>query len=74
MFRVAIAFFFDLHAALDDEHGEILQNIAATYAGFRRNRILLKTGMLMALDLRDSFFDAMLMRAQAMEPTVKIAA
>lgn len=55
--------FFDLHAELDDEHGEILSNIAVDYARFRRYRPALRNGMLMSLNLRVGFFDAMMVRA-----------
>jgi pyrroloquinoline quinone (PQQ) biosynthesis protein C len=59
--------FFDLHAALDDEHGEVLTNIAIEYAGKSEdNRRELKEGMLMALSIRGAFFDAMEARADAM--------
>lgn len=58
--------FFDLHAALDDEHGEVMMDIAAFYAQYRRYRAPLRTGMLMALNLRTGFFDAMKVRAEAM--------
>jgi len=56
--------FFDLHAAVDDEHGEVIDNIAATYAQFRRNREPLRNGMLMALNARAAFFDGMMLRSQ----------
>ncbi len=59
--------FFDLHALLDDEHGEILDNIAVEYARYERNRPDLRNGMLMALNLRASFFDAMMSRAENLE-------
>jgi pyrroloquinoline quinone (PQQ) biosynthesis protein C len=55
--------FFDLHAAVDDEHGEVIDEIAAHYAQFRRNREPLRTGMLMALNARAAFFDGMMARA-----------
>lgn len=59
--------FFDLHAALDDEHGEVLTNIAIEYAEKGEdNRRELKEGMLMALSIRGAFFDAMEARADAM--------
>jgi pyrroloquinoline quinone (PQQ) biosynthesis protein C len=59
--------FFDLHAALDDEHGEVLTNIAIEYAekGEESRRELME-GMLMALSIRGTFFDAMEARANAM--------
>lgn len=59
--------FFDLHATLDDEHGQVLTDIAIEYAEkdetSRRN---IKKGMLMALNIRGAFFDAMEARADAM--------
>lgn len=55
--------FFDLHAAVDDEHGEVIDNIATEYAQYRRNREPLRNGMLMALGARASFFDGMMARA-----------
>lgn len=59
--------FFDLHAALDDEHGEVLTDIAVEYAKRGEdNRRSLKKGMLMALSIRGAFFDAMEVRAEAM--------
>jgi pyrroloquinoline quinone (PQQ) biosynthesis protein C len=61
--------FFDLHAALDDEHGEVLSEIAVEYAAQSDdNRRKLKEGMLMALSIRGAFFDAMEARAEAMTP------
>lgn len=56
--------FFDLHAAVDDEHGEVIDNIAASYAQYRRNREPLRNGMLMALNARAAFFDGMQVRAK----------
>lgn len=56
--------FFDLHALLDDEHGKIFNRIAADYAQDPSQRPLLHEGMLLALNLRASFFDGMLIRAQ----------
>jgi len=61
--------FFDLHAALDDEHGEVLSEIAVEYATQSEDtRRQLKEGMLMALSIRGAFFDAMEARADAMAP------
>lgn len=60
--------FFDLHAALDDEHGEVLTDIAVEYAMNEDSRRQLKEGMLMALSIRGAFFDAMEDRADAMAP------
>lgn len=59
--------FFDLHALLDDEHGEVLNDIASHYARYERHREPLRDGMLMALNLRAGFFDAMLARAELAE-------
>jgi pyrroloquinoline quinone (PQQ) biosynthesis protein C len=61
--------FFDLHAALDDEHGEVLTDIAIEHAAQSEDaRRQLKEGMLMALSIRGAFFDAMEARAEAMAP------
>lgn len=57
--------FFDLHAALDDEHGDVLTNIAIDYAHQSEHRQPLKEGMLMALSIRGAFFDALEQRAEA---------
>lgn len=59
--------FFDLHAAVDDEHGEVIDNIAVDYAQFRRNREPLRNGMLMALNARAAFFDGMMIRAKVVK-------
>lgn len=62
--------FFDLHALLDDEHGDVLVNITNEYISKNKaNRIRVKEGMLMAFDLRYAFFDAMQERAEAMIPS-----
>lgn len=60
--------FFDLHATLDDQHGDVLTNIAIDYAEKPENRKPIKEGMLMALSIRNSFFDALQARAHAMQP------
>ena len=60
--------FFDLHAALDDQHGEALTNIAIEYASKGENRKPLKEGMLMALGIRGTFFDTLQDRALSMQP------
>ena len=60
--------FFDLHAALDDQHGDALTKIATDYATKEENRRPLREGMLMALNLRGAFFDALQSRAYAMAP------
>ncbi|MEN8141569.1 MAG: iron-containing redox enzyme family protein [Thermodesulfobacteriota bacterium] len=62
--------FFDLHAALDDEHGAVLTEIAVDYAEkSAKDRQELKYGMLKALSIRGAFFDAMQKRADSMTPT-----
>lgn len=60
--------FFDLHAALDDQHGEALTNIAIDYSEKDENRKPIREGMLMALGIRSAFFDALQDRALAMAP------
>jgi pyrroloquinoline quinone (PQQ) biosynthesis protein C len=60
--------FFDLHAALDDQHGETLTNIAIDYAANEENRRPIREGMLMALSIRNAFFDSLQTRAYAMKP------
>lgn len=59
--------FFDLHAAVDDEHGEVIDNIAVEFAQYRRNREPLRNGMLMALGARAAFFDGMMHRANSIK-------
>lgn len=56
--------FFDLHAALDDQHGEALTKIAIDYAAREEHRRPIREGMLMALNLRGAFFDQLQLRAQ----------
>ncbi|ADO72776.1 iron-containing redox enzyme family protein [Stigmatella aurantiaca] len=58
--------FFDLHQKIDDEHGEVLLRIAEELAEDPAQRSLLRTGALMALNLRAAFYDSMLWRARAM--------
>ncbi len=60
--------FFDAHVALDEQHGEALTDIAIDYATKTENRKQIKEGMLMALGIRNSFFDALQSRAMAMSP------
>jgi pyrroloquinoline quinone (PQQ) biosynthesis protein C len=60
--------FFDLHAALDDQHGDALTHVAIDYAEKQENRKLIREGMLMALSIRNAFFDGLQARAQAMKP------
>jgi len=65
--------FFDLHAALDDAHGDVLTDIAVEYAQQNEeNRRKLKEGMLMALSIRGAFFDAMEARADAMPKPIDV--
>jgi pyrroloquinoline quinone (PQQ) biosynthesis protein C len=60
--------FFDLHATLDDQHGDALTDVAVDYAQSPANRQAIREGMLMALSLRGTFFDALQARALAMKP------
>lgn len=60
--------FFDLHAALDDQHGDALTRIAVDYAEREEHRRPIREGMLMALSLRGAFFDQLQARALAMAP------
>jgi pyrroloquinoline quinone (PQQ) biosynthesis protein C len=60
--------FFDLHAALDDQHGDALTKVAIDYAAIEENRAPIREGMLMALSIRGTFFDALQVRAYAMQP------
>lgn len=66
--------FFDLHVALDDQHGDTLTDVAVDYAISAENRRLLKEGMLMALSIRGSFFDSLQARAHAMIPVRSVNA
>ncbi|MFL5345019.1 MAG: TenA family transcriptional regulator [Hyalangium sp.] len=54
--------FFDLHAAVDDDHAEVLRGIAVSLAQSPSGRMGLAVGMLRALDARANFFDHMLNR------------
>jgi pyrroloquinoline quinone (PQQ) biosynthesis protein C len=59
--------FFALHCTVDDEHGDTLLGIASDFAErSHAERRALRLGALMALNLRASFYDAMLARAHAM--------
>lgn len=58
--------FFDLHALLDDQHGDALEEIAVAYAEKTENRKGIREGMLMALSLRNAFFNELQARAHAM--------
>lgn len=60
--------FFDLHATLDDQHGDTLTEVAIDYANKPENRKAIREGMLMALSIRNAFFDALQARALAMKP------
>jgi pyrroloquinoline quinone (PQQ) biosynthesis protein C len=55
--------FFALHTAVDDDHQETLQRIAADLAVDAASRSELRRGMLKALCLRSSFWDWMYRRA-----------
>jgi pyrroloquinoline-quinone synthase len=54
--------FFDLHAAVDDDHAEVLRRIAVSLAQSPSGRMGLAVGTLRALDARANFFDHMLNR------------
>jgi pyrroloquinoline-quinone synthase len=54
--------FFDLHAMVDDDHAEVLRNIAVDMAQSRQGRMGLAVGTLKALDARRNFFDHMYLR------------
>lgn len=58
--------FFTLHTAIDDDHQETLQRIAADFAVTERGRADLRRGMIKALVCRAAFWDWML--ARAMDP------
>ena len=55
--------FFVLHTAIDDDHQEVLQNIAASFADTEQGRNDLRRGMLKALQCRAGFWDWLLDRA-----------
>jgi len=60
--------FFPLHTEVDDEHGLILLDIAEDYAAHGPEQVLeLRKGMLKALNLRASFWDDMMIRAQIID-------
>jgi len=48
--------FFDLHATVDDEHAEVLRDIAAALAATAGERRALALGTLRALQARETFF------------------
>ena len=57
--------FFPLHSEVDDEHGLILLNIASEMAGENEHAAQsLRKGMLKALNIRASYWDDMLLRAE----------
>lgn len=56
--------FFPLHTAVDDHHQATLQAISADFARTEAGRVGLRRGMLKALQLRSTFWDWMLARAQ----------
>lgn len=60
--------FFDLHATLDDQHGDTLLNITMDYAASEEEQKQIREGMLAALNLRAAFFDALQARAMAIKP------
>jgi pyrroloquinoline quinone (PQQ) biosynthesis protein C/quercetin dioxygenase-like cupin family protein len=51
--------FFDLHAAVDDEHAEVLRGIAIALAKTPASRRALAIGVTRALNARGQFFDEM---------------
>ena len=60
--------FFPLHTEVDDEHGQILMNIAAELAAEGPEKELeLRKGMLKALNLRAAFWDDMFERAKRID-------
>ncbi|SEU30372.1 TenA family transcriptional regulator [Stigmatella erecta] len=59
--------FFDLHAAVDDEHAEVLRGIAMNLAQTPRGRMSLAMGTLRALDARANFFDHMMDRLRRLD-------
>jgi pyrroloquinoline-quinone synthase len=54
--------FFDLHAAVDDDHAEVLRKVAVDLARTPSGRMSLMVGTLKSLDARASFFDHMYLR------------
>lgn len=61
----ADAVFFPLHTAVDDGHQEVLQAIAASYAGTEAGQRDLRRGMIKALQCRSAFWDWLYERALA---------
>ena len=55
--------FFPLHTAVDDDHQEVLQSIAVSYASTPEGRADLRRGMLKALQCRSAFWDWLYARA-----------
>lgn len=58
--------FFDLHATVDDAHGESLEQVARHFGATTAGQDALRFGALSALHLREAFYDAMLRRAEEM--------
>ncbi|MBW4594700.1 MAG: EF-hand domain-containing protein [Brasilonema angustatum HA4187-MV1] len=58
--------FFTLHTQMDDEHTQALKAIAADLANTEESRKQLSQAMTMALEARNSFWDALLERALKM--------
>jgi pyrroloquinoline quinone (PQQ) biosynthesis protein C len=56
--------FFPLHAAVDDHHQATLRALSIDHAHSHEGRVALRRGMLKALQLRASFWDWMLARAE----------
>ena len=61
------AVFFPLHTTVDDDHQEVLQRIAASFAINDEGRRDLRRGMLKALQCRSAFWDWLWDRAQQPE-------
>ena len=60
--------FFPLHTQVDDEHGEVLMDIAKDMIACDPLMASdLRKGMLKALNLRAAFWDGMMMRAQSLQ-------
>jgi hypothetical protein len=57
------AVFFRLHTLVDDDHQQVLQQIAIDLAATDAGRADLRRGMLKALQLRATFWDWLLARA-----------
>jgi pyrroloquinoline quinone (PQQ) biosynthesis protein C len=57
--------FFDLHAAVDDDHADVLRRIAVAFARTPEGRRQLAVGAVKALNARATFFDEMLAHVRA---------